>query len=157
MLNVEMQIFQTANAEETHALGRSLGQLAQAGDYIACCGALGAGKTTFVQGFAEGLEVGPGYYVRSPTFTLMQLYHGRLPLCHCDFYRLAHDDDVWQMGFEDYLGIGGVTIVEWADKFPSVLPLARLDVYIKILAPEGRCIECRASDKSHQHYLQLTT
>jgi tRNA threonylcarbamoyladenosine biosynthesis protein TsaE len=155
VLDVEVQTHRTVNAEETRALGQALGQLARPGDYIACCGALGAGKTTFVQGFAEGLGVGADDYVSSPTFTLMQLYRGRLPLCHCDFYRLMHDDDVWNMGFEDYLDIGGVTIVEWADKFPSVLPTARLDVYMKILAPELRCIELRISDSSHQHYLQL--
>lgn len=154
MLDVELKTHQTANAEETRALGRALGQLAQDGDYIACCGALGAGKTTFVQGFAEGLGVGDAYYVRSPTFTLMQRYDGRLPLCHCDFYRLGHDDEVWQIGFEDYLHAGGVTIVEWADKFPAILPAARLDIYMRILAPEMRCIEWRACDKSHQHYLR---
>jgi tRNA threonylcarbamoyladenosine biosynthesis protein TsaE len=142
-------------AEATHALGRALGQVAQGGDYIACCGALGAGKTTFVQGFAEGLGVGAEYYVRSPTFTLMQVYSGRLPLYHCDFYRLAHDDDVWQMGFEDYLDAGGVMIVEWADKFPSLLPAARLEVRLTILTAEARYIEWSASDPSHQHYLTI--
>jgi tRNA threonylcarbamoyladenosine biosynthesis protein TsaE len=154
VLEGAVQTYQTANAEETRALGRILGRLAQAGDYIACCGTLGAGKTTFVQGFAEGLGVGAEYYVRSPTFTLMQIYRGRLPLYHCDFYRLAQDDDVWGMGFEDYLDSGGVIIVEWADKFPAVLPAARLDIRLGILAPEIRCIEWSASDKSHQHYLQ---
>ena len=69
----------TNSAEGTRALAAVLGRQAQSGDFIACCGALGAGKTTFVQGFAEGLGVGEAYYVRSPTFTLMQTYHGRLP------------------------------------------------------------------------------
>jgi len=157
VLDAAVRTHQTTSAEATHALGRALGQLAQAGDYIACCGTLGAGKTTFVQGFAEGLGVGPEYYVCSPTFTLMQIYHGRFPLYHCDFYRLSQADDVWGMGFEDYLDTEGVIIVEWADKFPSALPAARLDLRMRILAPELRCIEWSASDTSHQHYLRWAT
>jgi tRNA threonylcarbamoyladenosine biosynthesis protein TsaE len=153
MVGIAAQARQTMTAEATRALGCALGQLAQGGDYIACCGALGAGKTTFVQGFAAGLGVGAEYYVRSPTFTLMQVYRGRLPLYHGDFYRLAHDDDVWHIGFEDYMDAGGVTIVEWADKFPSLLPASRLDIRLTILTAEARHIEWRASDPSHQHYL----
>jgi tRNA threonylcarbamoyladenosine biosynthesis protein TsaE len=114
---------------------------------------LGAGKTTLIQGFAEGLGVGRDYYVRSPTFTLMQEYHGRLPLYHFDFYRLSHDDEVWDIGFEDYLEAGGVMIVEWADKFPAILPAARLDLRIVMTAAEQRWIEWTATHHSHVHYL----
>lgn len=147
----------TSKAEATHALGVALGRLAQAGDFIACCGALGAGKTTLIQGFAAGLGVGDEYYVRSPTFTLMQEYHGRLPLYHFDFYRLTHDFEVQDIGFEDYVDMAGVVIVEWADKFPTLLPLARLHMEIEILSPDRRRFECTASDTSHAQYLCLTT
>jgi tRNA threonylcarbamoyladenosine biosynthesis protein TsaE len=143
----------SANAAATQALGRSLGQLAQSGDFLACNGPLGAGKTTLIQGFAEGLGVGQDYYVRSPTFTLMQEYHGRLPLYHFDFYRLSHDDAVWDIGFEDYLEAGGVMMIEWADKFPAILPAARLDLRIAITAAEQRRIEWTATHHSHAHYL----
>lgn len=149
--------FQSANAEATQALGRALGQLARGGDFVACSGPLGAGKTTLIQGFAEGIGVGQDYYVRSPTFTLMQEYHGRLPLYHFDFYRLSHDDDVWDIGFEDYLEAGGVMIVEWADKFPAILPAARLDLCIEITAAEQRCIEWIAMHPSHARYLSSWT
>jgi len=149
--------FQSANAEATQALGRALGQLARGGDFVACSGPLGAGKTTLIQGFAEGIGVGQDYYVRSPTFTLMQEYHGRLPLYHFDFYRLSHDDEVWDIGFEDYLEAGGVMIVEWADKFPAVLPAARLDLCIEITAAEQRCIEWTAMHPCHAHYLSSWT
>jgi len=148
---------QSANAEATQALGRILGQLARCGDFVACNGPLGAGKTTLIQGFAEGVGVGQDYYVRSPTFTLMQEYHGRLPLYHFDFYRLSHDDEVWDIGFEDYLEAGGVMIVEWADKFPAILPVARLDLCIEITAAEQRCIEWTAMHPSHAHYLSSWT
>ena len=79
----------TVQAEETRALGARLGRWARVGDIVACRGALGAGKTTFVQGFAEGLGVGGDAYVRSPTFALVHAYHGRILLYHFDFYRLS--------------------------------------------------------------------
>ena len=148
---------QTLSADETQALGRSLGERAQPGDFIACNGPLGAGKTTFIQGFAAGLGIGEEQYVRSPTFTLVQEYEGRVPLFHFDFYRLSQPDEVWDIGFEDYLNSGGILIVEWAEKFPSVLPESRLDIGIRITAAEQRCIEWTASSSSYRHYLlQLT-
>lgn len=144
----------TGSAEDTRALGAALGRQARRGDFIACCGALGAGKTTFIQGFAEGLGVGETSYVRSPTFTLMQTYHGRLPLYHFDFYRLSCSFEVQDIGFEDYVDADGVVIVEWADKFPALLPMACLRVAITILSPTSRRFECTASDLSHVRYLQ---
>jgi len=80
-----------------------------------------------------------------------------LPLYHFDFYRLSHDDEVWDIGFEDYLEAGGVMIVEWADKFPAILPVARLDLCIEITAAEQRCIEWTAMHPSHAHYLSSWT
>src|SRR5215475_2096886 len=103
----------TVQAEETRALGARLGRWARAGDIVACRGALGAGKTTFVQGFAEGLGVGEDGYVRSPTFALVHAYHGHLPLYHFDFYRLSSYDEVQDLGFGEYLDVGGVVIIEW--------------------------------------------
>ena len=146
---------ESANAEATQALGRTLGHMAHAGDFVACNGPLGAGKTTLIQGFAEGLGVGQDYYVRSPTFTLMQVYQGRLPLYHFDFYRLSHADEVWDIGFEDYLDAGGVMIVEWADKFPAILPASRLDLRLVITSVDQRGIEWTATHPSHAHYLHI--
>src|SRR5438132_11120821 len=99
-------------AEEPRALGARLGRWARAGDVVSCLGMLGAGKTTFVQGFAEGLGVGGNDYVRSPTFALVHAYHGRLPLYHFDFYRLSSCAEVQDIGFEEYLEAGGVVIIE---------------------------------------------
>lgn len=153
MQPVATRCWQTASPEETHALGFRCGQLAHAGDFIACCGTLGAGKTTFVQGFAEGLGVGDEHYVRSPTFTLMQEYRGRLPLYHFDFYRLTDVVEVQNIGFEDYLDGAGVVLVEWADKFPSLLPLARLHIVIDIPQPEQRDVWCAAFGDSYTRYV----
>jgi tRNA threonylcarbamoyladenosine biosynthesis protein TsaE len=142
----------TSSAEETHTLGMHLGQLANSGDFVACCGALGAGKTTFIQGFAQGLAVGAEAYVRSPTFMLAHQYNGRLPLYHFDFYRLSYLSEIQDIGFTDYLNAGGVVIVEWADKFPEILPIRRLDVAIKVTSLSTRSIQCTAYDISYVRY-----
>jgi tRNA threonylcarbamoyladenosine biosynthesis protein TsaE len=142
----------TVQAEETRALGASLGRRARAGDIVACRGALGAGKTTFVQGFAQGLGVGEDDYVRSPTFALVHAYHGRTPLYHFDFYRLSSCTEVQDIGFEEYLEAGGVVIIEWADKFPEILPPIRLEVSIRITDSDRRWLQWTAYDTSYGRY-----
>lgn len=139
-------------AEETRGLGARLGRRARAGDFIACCGALGAGKTTFVQGFADGYGVGTNDYVRSPTFALVHEYYGRTPLYHFDFYRLSCFTEVLDLGFEEYLTAKGVVIIEWADKFPQLLPAERLEVCIRIATSERRCVQWMAYDMFYGRY-----
>ncbi len=114
--------FSTAGPQETAALGRRFAADARPGDVWALAGDLGAGKTHFVQGIADGLgAAGP---VTSPTFTLVHEYHGgRLPVFHFDFYRLESASEVLALGWEEYIDEGGgLTLVEWADKFPAILP-----------------------------------
>jgi tRNA threonylcarbamoyladenosine biosynthesis protein TsaE len=142
----------TIQAEETRALGARLGRWARAGDIVACRGALGAGKTTFVQGFAEGLGVGEDDYVRSPTFALVHAYHGRILLYHFDFYRLSSYSEVQDIGFEEYLEAGGVVIIEWADKFPEILPPLRLEVSLRIADSDRRWLQWMAYDTSYGRY-----
>ena len=142
----------TVQAEETRALGACLGRCARVGDIVACRGVLGAGKTTFVQGFAEGLGAGGDNYVRSPTFALVHVYHGRIPLYHLDFYRLSSCDEVQDIGFGEYLEAGGVVIIEWADKFPEILPPMRLEVSIRIADSERRWLQWMTYDISYGRY-----
>jgi len=142
----------TVQAEETRALGACLGRCARVGDIVACCGVLGAGKTTFVQGFAEGLGAGGDNYVRSPTFALVHVYHGRIPLYHFDFYRLSSCEEVQDIGFGEYLEAGGVVIIEWADKFPEILPPMRLEVSIRIADSERRWLQWMTYDISYGRY-----
>ena len=142
----------SVQAEETRALGARLGRWARAEDIVTCRGALGAGKTTFVQGFAEGLGVGGNDYVRSPTFALVHAYHGRLPLYHFDFYRLSSCAEVQDIGFEEYLEAGGVVIIEWADKCPEILPPMRLEVSIRIADSDRRWLQWMAYDTSYGRY-----
>ena len=109
------------NPEETFAHGRALAESLRAGDVVALDGDLGAGKTHFVKGIAAGL--GCEGDVTSPTFTLVHEYTGgRLALFHFDFYRLESEDETLRLGLDDYLGAGGVLVIEWAGKFPALLP-----------------------------------
>jgi tRNA threonylcarbamoyladenosine biosynthesis protein TsaE len=153
---IATQQWSTSSAEATRTFGRHLGQRANSGDFVACCGTLGAGKTTFIQGFAQGLAVGAAAYVRSPTFTLAHQYNGIIPLYHLDFYRLSYLSDVQDIGFAEYLNAEGVVIVEWADKFPDILPIRRLDVSIQVTSTGIRHIQCTAYDISYVRYLHLT-
>ncbi len=120
------------DAAALEELGRTLGRLARAGDAVALIGPLGAGKTTLVQGMAEGLGVDEE--VTSPTFALMNVYDGRLPVYHLDVYRLDDDSRLQMLGYEAELADAGVTLVEWADK---VWPFWTRDVLRIELQPEG--------------------
>jgi tRNA threonylcarbamoyladenosine biosynthesis protein TsaE len=115
---------------ETQLAGKALGSLLSAGDVVALIGDLGTGKTTFTQGIAQGLGVVTP--VNSPTFNLVQEHRGRLPLFHCDPYRLSSPDDLIDFGFEEYFERGGVVVVEWADKIESLLPADCLTLTLEI-------------------------
>jgi tRNA threonylcarbamoyladenosine biosynthesis protein TsaE len=103
------------------ALGQSEAAQLRRGDVLALCGNLGAGKTHFVKGLADAL--GTNTAVTSPTFTLIHEYlGGRLPLYHFDFYRLEDEDEALKIGLDEYLDGDGICVIEWADKFPGLLP-----------------------------------
>src|SRR5262245_240543 len=107
----------TASEAETGAVGRDVARTLRAGDVVLLHGDLGAGKTAFVRGLAEGLGVEPSE-VSSPTFTLIQEYRGgRLPLLHVDLYRLDNAKEIDDLGLEE-LGRDAVTAIEWAEKLP---------------------------------------
>lgn len=107
--------------EATHDWGRELAESLKAGDVVALCGHLGAGKTQATKGLVAGM--GSGADVTSPTFTLVHEYlDGRLPLFHFDFYRMDEAAQVLTVGWDDILDEPGVVIVEWADLFPELLP-----------------------------------
>lgn len=119
------------SVEEMIEAGHLLASCLQAGDVIALTGGLGAGKTHFSKGIVSGL--GAEEEVTSPTFPLVQEYHsGRLPVFHFDFYRLDSAKELLALGWDDYLDEEGVIIVEWADKFPSLLPLSAMWIALTI-------------------------
>ena len=152
MRRVETWTGYSLHPDDTKALGVYLGRCARQGDFIACCGPLGAGKTTLIQGLAQGLEVANAEYVRSPTFALVHAYHGRIPLYHFDFYRLSSCAELQDIGFEEYLDVGGVVIIEWADKFPAILPSMRLEVFIRIADSDRRWLQWMAYDTAYSRY-----
>jgi tRNA threonylcarbamoyladenosine biosynthesis protein TsaE len=131
-----------SDTDETVAWGRALGPVLRAGDVVALVGTLGAGKTHAAKGIVAGL--GSVANVSSPTFTLVHEYAGpRLSAFHFDFYRLDNPEEVINIGWDDYLDAGGVVIVEWADKFPELLPAKTRWFRFEILPDGARSVEER--------------
>lgn len=131
----------SSSPEATEQLGARLAQLLQPGDFIALHGELGAGKTKFASGIARGLGVDPSVPVTSPTYTLMNIYHGDIPLYHFDLYRLGGDYDIIDLGFNEYFSGDGICLVEWAERLEKELPQERLEVFISFEAENVRQIE----------------
>ena len=136
--------YTTNSPEQTEALGAALAKVLPAGTILAYRGDLGAGKTAFTRGLARGL--GCTDLVTSPTYTIVNEYlGGRLPLFHFDMYRLASSDDLWDIGWEDYLERGGICAVEWSENVEDAMEGA---VYITIekLGEETRRITIEGGD-----------
>ena len=128
----------TNSPAETEAVGAALGKILAPGTVLAYRGDLGAGKTAFTRGLAKGL--GCTDIVTSPTYTIVNEYlSGRLPLFHFDMYRLASSDDLWDIGWEDYLERGGVCAVEWSENVEDALEDA-VSVTIEKLGEDARRI-----------------
>ena len=108
----------TNSDEETIQLGRKLGALLAEGDVVALTGELGSGKTWFTKGIALGLNVPAETVVVSPSFSLVNVYQGKCSLFHMDVYRLGELSDFLSAGLEEYLYEDGVTVMEWADRWP---------------------------------------
>ena len=112
--------FLTNSPKETENIGQALGAVLQPGTVLAYEGDLGAGKTAFTRGLAQGL--GATEPVTSPTYTIVNEYlSGRIPLFHFDMYRLSCADDLWDIGWEDYLDRGGVCAVEWSENVAEAM------------------------------------
>ena len=130
--------FITNSPSETEALGTALGKILQPGAVIAYRGDLGAGKTAFTRGLARGL--GCSELVTSPTYTIVNEYlGGRMPLFHFDMYRLGSSDDLFDIGWEDYLERGGVCAVEWSENVADAMEDA-IFVTIEKLGGDARRI-----------------
>lgn len=123
-----MFVAKSSSEKMTRKIGEKLGEKLMPGAVIALSGELGAGKTVFARGVAQGLGVAG--VVNSPSFVIMNLYQGRLELYHFDFYRLMDEEELQELGLEEYFYAGGVALIEWADKFPGVLPATRLEIKI---------------------------
>ena len=134
--------FRSLSAEATEELGRRLGEQLWAGAVLTLDGDLGAGKTTFVRGLAEGLGIEDG--VASPTYTLMQQHDGgRLPLFHFDAWMEGREKALLADGADEFFGHEGVSVVEWAGRIEAWLPSPRLAIQLRHDTPETRWISLR--------------
>jgi tRNA threonylcarbamoyladenosine biosynthesis protein TsaE len=127
--NKVMKELRTNSPEETAAAAKELGELLEAGDIICLNGDLGAGKTAFTKGIAEALDIEG--YITSPTFTIVNEYEGILPLYHFDVYRIADPDEMYDIGFEEYINGEGISVIEWSDLIRDAIPKEqiRVDIY----------------------------
>lgn len=142
-----MQILESYEEKETFAIGQKLGQSAQPGSIFCLVGDLGTGKTILAKGMAEGLGIKED--IVSPTFTIVQEYQGRLPFYHFDIYRIMDEDELFEIGWDEYINGNGVCLVEWADQVPEAIPpeavwltiqkdLSKGISYRKITVSEGK-------------------
>ena len=134
----------TNSPAETEAVGAALGRILKPGTVLAYRGDLGAGKTAFTRGLARGLGVSDP--VTSPTYTIVNEYlGGRMPLFHFDMYRLHSSDDLWDIGWEDYLERGGICAVEWSENVADAMEDA-ITVTLEKTGPESRRITLEGGD-----------
>jgi len=143
------QKFISKNSEETVNFGKHLAELFREGDIVCFFGDLGSGKTTLIKGIAQGLKIGPAK-VNSPTFVLMNVYHGRLPLFHFDLYRLENAEEISTIGYEEFLYGNGVSVIEWADRLGALLPEEYLRVDLKHKTIDERVIQLSAKGPRYQ-------
>ena len=118
----------TRSSRQTKHWGQKLGKLLTGGEIIGLVGELGTGKTCFVRGMAEGLEVAANAWIRSPTFTLINEYHGRLPVYHIDLYRVGSQNELEGLNLTEYLYSDGVSVIEWFEN----LPAKEVDEYLEL-------------------------
>lgn len=130
------------SCEETAKIAAEFSKTLSGGDVLCMYGDLGAGKTAFVQGLAKGLGIEEP--VTSPTFTIVNEYYGRLPLYHFDVYRIADPDEMYEIGYEEYVYGSGVSVIEWPQLIEDILP----ENYYKV---------CIVKDISiHEDYRKIT-
>jgi tRNA threonylcarbamoyladenosine biosynthesis protein TsaE len=149
---MEAVTLELRSPDATQALGRKLGALLREGDFVSLVGELGAGKTLFVRGVAEGAGAEPA---TSPSFALSNVYRaGRVTLQHLDLYRLAGPSELFALGFDDVLAAPAATLCEWADRAGGALPDERLEIRLEIVAKDHRRAELVAHGRRAEELLR---
>ena len=143
----------TTSPEQTWRIGEMLGLRLGPGSTVCLYGDLGAGKTSFSYGIAQGLEVREEY-ITSPTFTFVNEYKGRVPFYHIDLYRLKDPGELESIGFEEYLDSDGVTVIEWAERAEDELPQERFNVYLSYVDENSREIGFLAEGERYEVLLE---
>lgn len=141
----------TRSFGETVELGRKIGSILKPGDVICLSGDLGTGKTALTNGIAKALGIDS--YITSPTFTLVNEYQGKYPLYHFDVYRIADPDEMFDIGFEEYLNGEGIAIIEWGELIAQILPSDIIKVNIKKNLTSGLDVREISVDFVGQKYL----
>jgi tRNA threonylcarbamoyladenosine biosynthesis protein TsaE len=147
-------VIQTKNTSETIRLGKRIGGHLRPGDVVALAGELGTGKTQLIKGVAVGVGVGKPTYITSPSFTLINEYTGKIPFYHIDLYRLNSEKEAEELGLEDYFQSMGITVVEWADKIPSLLPKEMLSIHIHYTGKHTRSLEILGKGRRYEEILE---
>lgn len=142
------------SSRQTMAWGRRLGKLARGGEIVGLIGELGAGKTCFVRGVAEGVGVGKNAWVRSPTFTLINEYHGRLPVYHIDLYRVANPTEIEGLNLREYLYADGMSLIEWFEYLPAAEVDEHLQLKIADMGGSSRQLTFIAHGERYERLLQ---
>ena len=143
----------TGSPEGTRALGRALAGVLRGGEILGLSGDLGSGKTCFVHGLAEGLEVGGNSWVRSPTFTLINEYEGRLPLVHVDLFRVAQGAEMEGLHLEEYFASGSVCVIEWFERLDAVGVDEFLGIAFRYVDEEHREVRFVARGRRYQEMI----
>ena len=130
--------FISNSADETISIAREIGASAKGKTVITLHGDLGAGKTIFTKGIAEGLGIKED--ITSPTFSLMEIYEGNPDLYHFDLYRIENINELLNLGFEEFWGIRGVSVIEWPEIALDLLPGKRIDIFIAYINENRRTI-----------------
>jgi tRNA threonylcarbamoyladenosine biosynthesis protein TsaE len=134
----------------TRALGRKLGAALRPGDFVALTGDLGAGKTLLVKAMAEGAGAEPA---SSPTFAIVNLYRGPVPLQHLDLYRLSGRAELFALGFDDLLAEPAATVCEWSERAAGALPADRLEIALEHAGPRARKARLQATGPGGERLL----
>jgi tRNA threonylcarbamoyladenosine biosynthesis protein TsaE len=135
---MESTSIQSQSSEETQRVGACLAQDLSPGDILCLFGTLGTGKTTLVKGLVRGLGIRPTV-VQSPTFVLMNSYRARIPVFHFDFYRLNHVNEIFDLGYEEFIhGREGIAVIEWAERFEGLMPENFLGITLAHLENDKR-------------------
>jgi tRNA threonylcarbamoyladenosine biosynthesis protein TsaE len=142
----------TNSPEETKKIGKEIGKLARPGDLLAFYGELGAGKTCFIQGISQQLEVKD--YVTSPSFTIINEYQGKIPIYHFDLFRLNSAEEILELGYEEYFYGEGLTVIEWAEKIEQLLPREHLKIDIKFKDRYERIITFISQEDRFKKFLK---
>lgn len=136
-----MKTWKTSSAKETIEIGRSIGRTLEPGTVIAFLGNLGSGKTTMIKGIGLGLGVQSEREIKSPSFVILHIYKGRIPLYHFDLYRMENSSDLDSLGMDEFLcDPKAVTVIEWAQRLPDLSKRADIKIEIKRTGQDFRVI-----------------